>query len=389
MADKFLNTTGLSHLWSKITTLLSGKQDKISNPSADKILIDDGNGQAQDSSVSIIDVALMSDVNGKQDLLTAGRGIRISNNTISNDFSSLSAVDLNDIRYNYNGFVFNASANYPTGYSISGTLLVTCNTQSSGNTTHVAQIFRPYNSNNVFVRYYNYNTATWSAWERLATETDLSTKQNVLTAGDGIQISGDTITNIFSNYSSDLNDLISSYRYVGDGATNKPTGTGSGSGGGLLTIMRSTYGGQLFIPYSIAQGAPFYRKRNNNGWQSWRQLVDCYESGDAITTLGSSYPTFMALCPNANSVEFTIPLDKPVNASSFSFTKLVVRIWNTSGAVVVDAIDVVADSSFTIATYIIKGVGIKVNITKSGMSAGATGRIVPVNIRPTTSLTFS
>lgn len=163
--------------------------DKISNPSANKVLIDDGNGQAVDSSLSISDVATQSDLSGKQNtlvsgtniktvnntsllgsgnvavqpVLTAGNGIVISGNTIINRFTNLTNVDLNTIRYNCQAYAGDSCTNKPT---TNGGMFI-C-TMGSNDGTYGAQLFITYATTNQGVYYRRFNgSATPTEWVKL------------------------------------------------------------------------------------------------------------------------------------------------------------------------------------------------------------------------------
>lgn len=60
MADKYLSIAGLQRLWTKIkayiTTQLATKQNKVSNPTANDILVTDATGQAVDSGTKVSDL---------------------------------------------------------------------------------------------------------------------------------------------------------------------------------------------------------------------------------------------------------------------------------------------------------------------------------------------
>lgn len=60
MADKFLSQTGLQYFWSKIKALLNTKQNIVSSPVNNEILITDTNGQAISSGTDL--TTLLNDV---------------------------------------------------------------------------------------------------------------------------------------------------------------------------------------------------------------------------------------------------------------------------------------------------------------------------------------
>ena len=57
MADRFLDSIGLRHLWEKIKVLLLGKADKVSSPTNGNFASLDGDGNIEDSGYSPSDLA--------------------------------------------------------------------------------------------------------------------------------------------------------------------------------------------------------------------------------------------------------------------------------------------------------------------------------------------
>lgn len=133
----------------------------VSSPTANHILLTDPSGQAIDSGKSLANL---------QELLTAGRGIQISQNSISNVFETLYSPNLNDIKYNYQSYVYNA-ANKPSNVNGSGKLI---SVFSGGDTaSHGVQMFSPYNNNDLYIRSYNTSTSTWTSWEKIQKSPEL------------------------------------------------------------------------------------------------------------------------------------------------------------------------------------------------------------------------
>ena len=97
-----------------------------------------------------------------QQLLSAGTGIDITGNVISNKYVSLSSPNLNNINYNYMGYVTTAT-NIPSGVSTSGQFV--CVVREEDN-NYLKQFFMPYNTNDVYMR--NNNGGTWSAWQKIS-----------------------------------------------------------------------------------------------------------------------------------------------------------------------------------------------------------------------------
>ncbi len=132
-----------------------------------------------------------------QDVLTAGTGIDITDNTISNQFATLQRPDLNNITYNFLGYV-TTTTNGPSGVNASGELCVIARKEGS----YCTQIFTPYNANEFYVR--NYNNGTWSSWEKLSNISTPSiiigdvSNSNIVAKqqGDVVFLDGYIITNV-------------------------------------------------------------------------------------------------------------------------------------------------------------------------------------------------
>lgn len=94
---------------------------------------------------------------------SAGSGIDITNNVISNKFTNLSSVDLNDIKYYYMGYV-SGGTNVPTSNG-DGYLIVV----GSDTNDRCFQMWKVRSSNNIWHRYFLNNS--WSTWTQLANVT--------------------------------------------------------------------------------------------------------------------------------------------------------------------------------------------------------------------------
>ena len=140
-------------------SLLDTKMDLVSSPTANNILLTDGNGQAVDSGKALADL---------QDKLTAGTGISISSGTIKNEFATLSNVDLDTVTYNFSGYVY-GTTNYPTGTNAAG-LLISSSRIAAGTSYRGIQLYSPYNANTLYMRSYN---GSWSEWIQMSSSTVL------------------------------------------------------------------------------------------------------------------------------------------------------------------------------------------------------------------------
>lgn len=348
-------------------------------------------------------LATKSEVNAKQDILTAGDGITITSDTISADTSVLATQS-------------DLSSKQDT--LVSGTNIKTVNSTSL------------LGSGNIAV-------------------------QPVLTAGNGIVLSGNTIVNRFANLSNvDLNTIrYNCQAYIGDSCTNKPTT----NGGMFICTMGSndgTYGAQLFITYATTGQGVYYRRFNGSATPTaWVKLISS-EGGsvETLTTTGamtaqslqiksgtnqSSPPYFLCLnnsfseggnvgyvtksnmlaaingtynagetftiggnyqifaCyiyapTNYNNVRFFIPTDKPITASTVTCSKLTMTLQtakNAQGNFLINNIDVKATSGYTI-TCTARGSGIYVDL-KCPTSISLTNRDIGTVILGSSTFTFA
>ncbi|MBO6262075.1 MAG: hypothetical protein J6N95_05655 [Bacilli bacterium] len=79
---------------------------------------------------------------------------------------TLSSPNLNDVTYNYHGYVTSAT-NIPSGVGTSGQLIVNAN--STGK--YVMQIYSQYNGANVYTR--SCNNGTWTSWVKMTVADDI------------------------------------------------------------------------------------------------------------------------------------------------------------------------------------------------------------------------
>ncbi len=108
-----------------------------------------------------------------QQLLTAGRGIDITNNVITSQFGPVGSPDLNNVDYYYAGYVTSAT-NTPYSGTRSGYLLSIVNKNSTG---YREQMFCAYNADGWYLR--KMTAGTWSAWALVTIEKNIT-----ITAGD-------------------------------------------------------------------------------------------------------------------------------------------------------------------------------------------------------------
>ena len=182
----------------------------------------------------------------------------------------------------------------------------------------------------------------------------LADLQELLTAGTGINISNDTISNKFSNLVSgtDLNDVKYNYRGYVYQATNRPTGA---TNFGIILAgfnENGTRGQQIYV--DIYEGKNFLYSRafyDTTLWSAWRRIGDCYEVGDSYTKnyVGKICAGFIGA--NGTNLTFSIPMDKPINASNFTFTSLTITLY-VNGARPINNINVIDNSDYSVTTAI-------------------------------------
>lgn len=347
-------------------SLLDTKMDLVSSPTANHVLLTDGNGQAVDGGKALTDL---------QDKLTAGTGISISSGTIKNEFASLSNVNLDTVTYNFSGYVYGAT-NYPTGTNPAG-LLISSSRIATGTSYRGLQFYSPYNANTLYMRSYN---GSWTDWVELYSS-------GSLTAGRGINIADGTISNVFTSMSSvgSLDNI--QYQYFGyvTGASNQPSGV---STSGMFAVFGSSWATaphfvQFYCPYNANT---MYMRLYNGSWTSWVQLLTTlnaeasYVKGDKITNSNSANNYFICVgqARTTTEVVFTIPLSKPVNASSISFSTLTINARTPDGTAIINNVNVASNSDYTISAKIGVG-GINIQLTTPTIS-GHSGQPVTVLI---------
>lgn len=336
------------------------------------------------------DLLTKTEAPGYNDILTRTSAISLLNNKLSLDGTSITIKDTGD---DVNDLI-SGMALYPPGCvnTPEGTSTQYWLVLSAGNSTYRVQIAFPNlllaTDYMIMTRVTTSGDSNFTSWyENLKLNGILSSKQDKLTAGTGIVISNNVISNKYPNLSNiDLNNI--NYLYLGQtqgNCTNLPV---ANTGGQLINIPRDD-GAYRFQMFSRFSNDDIYTRKYNNGtWTAWSKLTNSYMVGDTVSNVGSQYPTLLGLCTNNKQIEFVIPLSKPINANSISFSNLTTRIWDKLGSVIVDR-DVVADTSYTVSSSIVANVGIKVQVVSNTAVFPGTGIMLPVNIRPGTSFTFA
>ena len=114
----------------------------------------------------------------------------------------------------------------------------------------------------------------------------------------------------------------------------------------------------------------------------------CYKPGDTVTL------TYVAIVPgfitaSQKNIDFTIALDRPVLASSVSFTSLPATIRGISGYVLgSSAINFVSNQDYSVTAYVVNGL-ITVYVTGTNAVTTSNNTPVMVTLGAGTSFTFS
>lgn len=121
---------------------------------------------------------------------TAGTGINITNNSISNVFAQLSSINLDDVQYNYQGYIYNAT-NRPSGTTNNGLLMSFFRDVADyrGIQLYADVYYTGTTRGNIWSRVYN---TTWSSWRQLS---DCYMAGDTLTLNSFINVSGMAVNN--------------------------------------------------------------------------------------------------------------------------------------------------------------------------------------------------
>lgn len=173
--------------------------------------------------------------------------------------------------------------------------------------------------------------------------------QRLLTAGEGINISNNVISNKYTNLSSvNLNDI--NYLYLGQAMGNCTNLPIANTGGQLISIPRED-GAYRFQMFSRYNNDDIYTRTYNNGtWTAWRKLSDSYMPGDTLD-MSQTNRMYCGATSNATNIYIMIPLAKPIAATSISISSLKLTARGING-IDVNNVDVVADSNYTVTPYI-------------------------------------
>lgn len=221
----------------------------------------------------------------------------------------------------------------------------------------------------------------------------INSKQDTLTAGDGIDITSNTISlDDYINLGSvaDLNidttDLnpYGWYKgyFSGSSVLNKPTTSNTGTF--LLQLQNSVkYARQIVIAdYGI-----FTRNLTNGTWNGWINNLGL-RAGDNIT-MSTWIECSGQVGSSASNIYFTIPIGKQVyeNITRVTFSSLRIQVKGTSGTII-STTDVIASSTYSVVSTWVSDTN-SISVTVSGFSGLTTHRPITVEVSSGTSFTFS
>lgn len=316
--------------------------------------------------------------------LSEGEGIDIINNVISNVFDNKSNVDLDTLMTNYQGYVFTVT-NMPSGESNNGFLIVLGRKNS---TTTAFQLYVPYNADKVYTRI-RLNSA-WGGWQVLYNLSSLTAGtgisisngviSNSLTGGNGITISNGVVTNYYTHLNEADLDSFSNNMFIGYAfkSTNRPANT---SDFGML-IQLVGAGRKMQMYYNLYNGDLYIRRYYGSQWYDWHKYN--YSIGDTVTVANA--PANEVVCSgfltsSGTTVNFQLPLDKPIEGTTVTFSSLYVVLRGGQGYLDGSSpIDVCANSAYTVTGKVTDG-GIKVIIEKTSAFTGTNNTPVAVQVR--------
>lgn len=103
------------------------------------------------------------------------------------------------------------------------------------------------------------------------------------------------------------------------------------------------------------------------------------KSGDFIAP-GQYAPEFLGFLATANEIDLTIPLNRYITASSVTVPKLQISAY-VSGTRVINDVDVIQNTDYTVSAYIEQNVGIVLRIVNNNITFGTARELVGVVIR--------
>lgn len=210
--------------------------------------------------------------------ITGGRGIKITNNDITNTFEALSGVNLNDIRYNFQGAIITSNQNVPSGVSSIGYLVVL---QRSSNNNYAMQIYAPYNNKYMYFR--KLNNGIWTEWEKIANVNDtycLSIPEKNINEND------------------DLNTYtaIGQYRSANASISASLSNCPFTASGFKLTVEYSSSTSHIF-QYLLGRSSnnnEWFMRASSNGGSTWTRWVALdYEKSNLVGSLNLNSVIFI------------------------------------------------------------------------------------------------
>lgn len=158
--------------------------------------------------------------------LELGEGLVFTgDNKLTNRFMQKSGIDLNDMVYNFQGYVANAT-NIPSGVEANGTLCVLANDGG----TYGSQFYCLQNENRIFSRLRI--GGTWRAWKEINSATGIS-YSNTTSGLSATNVQG--AINELATFDNDFDSIT-----IADNVSVQSS-TGTGTTVGTVTIPKGTY----------------------------------------------------------------------------------------------------------------------------------------------------
>lgn len=193
----------------------------------------------------------------------------------------------------------------------------------------------------------------------------------MLTPGNGIVIDQNGIKNQFQELVGvDANSI--KYNYMGyvRNATNAPATNG------LLISCAGVANYQTFQIFRALGTSKEYAytriyNKGDNVWSKWSMISYHYTTGDTITISASNPVSCIGMASSATRVYFSVPLSRPINASSITLSSLKIYVRSSSGAVL-GTTEVVGSSTYTIQSIAITENGLLISVNGlTGLTAQA------------------
>ena len=240
-----------------------------------------------------------------------------------------------------------------------------------------------------FTNSFNTNSADY-AQSRIGLAKASSSVLGGIKAGRGVAIDPDGTANI--QYASlaniDLNDVTYNFSGYVYGTTNYPPGTNAA---GLLIsssrISVSAYRGiQLYSPFN--NNKLYLRSYTGVGWTDWHEVITPYVAGESVS-ISNTINVAGDITGANKKLNFTIPLDRPHDAGSVTFTHLYVLVRGSNGYQTGSSqVDLVTNANYSVSASL-DNYGIYVSVDSVNAMPAENNTPVVVDVRAGTTFTFA